>query len=320
MACNYYDITITALDLASATGNTDPSRNGVVFVAYTDCDNINRDDQYTISGSYPNDICVSDIQVPNFYYYQDNVGITSGTSSATIQGTCLPTPPCNYFDITISQTDLDDATGNTNPSENGVVFVSYFDCSNVTQDTPFNTAGVYTNAICESGEYTGAYLYYSKNDVFIYSVDSTLEIQGTCSIGVTPTPTPTQTQTPTNTPTQTQTPTNTRTPTQTSTQTSTQTPTPTNTKTPTQTPTQTPTVTPTNTGTPTPTPTQTPTNTQTPTVTPTNTGTPTNTPTNTQTPTQTTTQTPTPTDTGSYLLQGDNFFLLQGDGSKIVIL
>jgi hypothetical protein len=38
------------------------------------------------------------------------------------------------------------------------------------------------------------------------------------------------------------------------------------------------------------------------------------------TPTPTTTQTPTPTDTGSYLLQGDNFFLLQGDGSKIVIL
>jgi hypothetical protein len=53
-----------------------------------------------------------------------------------------------------------------------------------------------------------------------------------------------------------------------------------------------------------------------PTITPTNTLTPTPTP----TPTPTTTQTPTPTDTGSYLLQGDNFFLLQGDGSKIIIL
>ena len=40
----------------------------------------------------------------------------------------------------------------------------------------------------------------------------------------------------------------------------------------------------------------------------------------TPTPTPTPTITPTPTDTGSYLLQGDGFFVLQGDGSKIIIL
>ena len=94
MACNYYDITITSLDLASATGNTDPSKNGVVFVAYQDCNNIGRDDQYTISGFNPNDICANNLQVPNFYYYQNDVSITSGTSSAAIQGVCTsePTP------------------------------------------------------------------------------------------------------------------------------------------------------------------------------------------------------------------------------------
>lgn len=44
------------------------------------------------------------------------------------------------------------------------------------------------------------------------------------------------------------------------------------------------------------------------------------TPTNTNTPTVTPTVTPTPTDAGSYILQADGFFILQGDGSKIIIV
>jgi hypothetical protein len=39
----------------------------------------------------------------------------------------------------------------------------------------------------------------------------------------------------------------------------------------------------------------------------------------TPTPTITTTPTPTPTDTGNYLLQSNGFFVLQSDGSKIII-
>jgi hypothetical protein len=56
-----------------------------------------------------------------------------------------------------------------------------------------------------------------------------------------------------------------------------------------------------------------------PTPTPTNTKTPTPTPTNTLTPTSTPTPTPTSTDTTQYLLQSDGFFILQSDGSKIII-
>jgi hypothetical protein len=94
--------------------------------------------------------------------------------------------------------------------------------------------------------------------------------------------------------------------------------TPTNTITPSITPTITPTntLTPTNTQTPTVTPTNTitPTQTQTPTITPTKTSTPT--PTNTVTPTKTPTPTPTPI---YYLEQSDGFYILQADGSKIII-
>ena len=109
---------------------------------------------------------------------------------------------------------------------------------------------------------------------------------------ITPTNTPTPSITPTITPTKTQTPTVT----------------PTNTITPTQT--KTPTVTPTNTPTPSITPTITPTNT----ITPTKTSTPT--PTNTVTPTKTPTPTPTPI---YYLEQADGFYILQANGSKIII-
>jgi hypothetical protein len=65
-----------------------------------------------------------------------------------------------------------------------------------------------------------------------------------------------------------------------------------------------------------PTPTPTPTQTPTPSITPTHTITPTVTSSNTPTPTYTPTPTATPI---NYLLQEDGFFLLQEDGSQIII-
>ena len=82
----------------------------------------------------------------------------------------------------------------------------------------------------------------------------------------------------------------------------------------------TPTPTPSSTTTPTPTETPTPTITPTPTNTPTTTSTPTLTPTPTNTPTTTSTPTNTPTSTQiNYLLQEDGFYLLQENGSKLII-
>ena len=108
----------------------------------------------------------------------------------------------------------------------------------------------------------------------------------------------------------------------------TRTPLPTRTPTPTPslnppTPTPTPTVTETPTNTPTPTVTETPTNTPTNSVTPTNSPTPTNTVTPTVTETPTPTQTVTPTSTQAlitnFLLQENQFELLQEDGFNIII-
>ena len=109
---------------------------------------------------------------------------------------------CNFYNISISQIDLLAAGGNTDPLLDNVVFVAYFDCTNTTHDDPFYTSGVTINAICANDLYVGIpYLYYYENDELVYAFNSTLSIQGDCSVGVTPTPTPTNTETPTQTPT-----------------------------------------------------------------------------------------------------------------------
>jgi hypothetical protein len=128
----------------------------------------------------------------------------------------------------------------------------------------------------------------------------------------TPTPTQTPTQTPTTTVTPSITPTNTGTPTQTPSITPSSTVT--NTPTPSVTPTITPGLSPTPTSTVTPTNTETPT--QTPSVTPSSSVTPTISPSPTITPSITPTITPSPL---FYLQQENGFYILQEDGSKIII-
>jgi hypothetical protein len=275
MACKNYDITISALDIADATGNTPSSLDGRVFVNYTDCYGDVQVINYNTPGSYNNAVCADDTVPFLFYYNKNNNGIISTNSFETEDGVC--TTACYNADATVSATDLADATGNTNVSQNNKVFFQYVDCDgNAQTSAGYGTAGFFPDAECISGV-TLTYAIYYKNDVLNFTVLSSLINNSTICISLTPTPTPTPTETltPTPTPTVTETPT----------------PTPTLTETPTQT------TTPTNTETPT----QTPTNTETPTQTPTNTTTQTQTPTNTSTPT--TTQTPTVTATSGYIVQ-----------------
>jgi len=234
------------------------------------------------------------------------------TPTPTVTPTITPTVTpceCQYVDVTVSQSDLDSASGNTNPSVNGVIYYQYNICSGLYPmvDEPYSVAGSYPNSVCIlASQFVFSLFYYYQDDLLIDSQTSPGSFVSSASLGgccTAPTPTPTATetitQTPTPTETPTQTPTTTETPTQTPTTTETPTPTETITQTPTTTETNTPT--PTVTETPTQTPTTTETNTPTPTTTETNTPTPTttetNTPTPTQTPTTTETNTPTPTPT-----------------------
>jgi len=217
----------------------------------------------------------------------------TNTETPTVTPSVTPCS-CQYVSVNVNQSDLNSASGNTNPSFDGVIFYQYNTCADPNPQVyeSYSVAGNYTNSVCIlANQFPASLLYYYQDNNVIDSQSSPGSFTSSFSLGgccVDPTPTPTET------PTQTQTPTNTQTPTPTETPTQTQTPTNTNTTTNTETPSAT--LTPTNTETPTPT--VTPTNTNTPTVTPTNTNTPTVTPTNTNTPTVTPTNTNTPTSTG----------------------
>ncbi len=213
--------------------------------------------------------------------------IDSVSSLSTPNDDCITCTgcTCHYVDVTIVQSELDSASGNTDPSLNGLVTVQYNQCSSPSPQTTqdYTVSGTYLNDLCvlKSSIYTGTnIIYYFQDDNLVvssypYSGSSVFDT-GSCCVDPTPTPTPTITQTPT--PTVTETPTTTPSVTPTNTETPTPTPTVTNTITQTVTPTNTETLTPTPTITTTQTgtlvPSPTPTNTLTPTVTPTNTTSP----------------------------------------------
>jgi hypothetical protein len=200
------------------------------------------------------------------------------TSTPTVTPTLTPTTTscvCRFLDVVITQGDIDDATGNTNPALDGKVYLFYTNCESNPVLEEYSVAGTYTHSVCALASQIGVLtntLYY-KNNAPTNGTSTWSDSYDCCFVG---TPTPTSSETPTLTPTATNTPTVTNTPSIT----------PTNTETPTVTPTVT--ATPTNTTTPTVTPTLT----NTPTVTPTLTNTPTVTPTNTNTPSNTTSELP----------------------------
>lgn len=191
--------------------------------------------------------------------------VPTPTPTPTVTSTPTLTPTttscvCRFLDVVVTQGDIDDATGNTNPALDGKVYLFYTNCENNPVIEEYSVAGTYTHSVCALASQIGILTntYYYKNDVSTNGTSTWSDSYDCCFVG---TPTPTSSETPTVTPTITNTPTVTNTPSIT----------PTNTETPTVTPTVTVTSTLTNT------PTVTPTNTETPTVTPTNTNTPSNT-------------------------------------------
>ena len=111
---------------------------------------------------------------------------------STCQSECL----CSSVDVTISQTDLDSASGNTGPNAvyNGVVFYQYNTCVNPNPmvSEGYILAGTFTNSVCAlTNQVTFSLFYYYQDDVV---KDSTLDpffssysVGGCCTV---PTPTP----------------------------------------------------------------------------------------------------------------------------------
>jgi uncharacterized delta-60 repeat protein len=93
MACKNYDITISPIDIAAATGNMDTFLNGRVFVGYTDCYGNSLTISYNAAGTYNNAFCANDQVKITFIYYRADLGLVATNSFDTQDGICTPTPP-----------------------------------------------------------------------------------------------------------------------------------------------------------------------------------------------------------------------------------
>jgi uncharacterized protein (TIGR02145 family) len=92
MACKYYDITISGLDIADATGNTIfPNLNGKVFVKYTDCDGIEQEVGYDTPGTYVDEFCANNNEPVLVGFYADNDFNITLNSTVTEEGNCSVT-------------------------------------------------------------------------------------------------------------------------------------------------------------------------------------------------------------------------------------
>ena len=70
MACNQYDVFISATDLGSATGNTNTNLNGKVYAEYYDCNgNYIPSEAFTVTGTFPLNSCVDDNIDTVYLYY-----------------------------------------------------------------------------------------------------------------------------------------------------------------------------------------------------------------------------------------------------------
>ena len=105
------------------------------------------------------------------------------TNTQTPTTTETPTPTitqsssctCRYVNLTIDQTDLNSASGNTDPSLNGKVFYQYNICDdpNPMVDQPYTVSGTYLNSVCIlSSQFLYSLMYYYQDDNVIDSQTS----------------------------------------------------------------------------------------------------------------------------------------------------
>lgn len=81
---------------------------------------------------------------------------------------------CTYYNLNISSTDIDRATGNTTPGWDGTVWIRYYDCiTGSPVDSSYSSSGSYYHEICNNNLYGTPYLYYHQDDNIYLSRFST---------------------------------------------------------------------------------------------------------------------------------------------------
>ena len=230
MACNFYDITVSQLDLDEATGNTFYFDN-TLYVSYTICGGGTFTSTFSEALTYPDAICVDESSFVGLFYYKNNLESLASYSSANIGGVCsageTPTPTPTFVPPTPTPTPTIQGTCWTIEIANGdapifcnetnnsfqELYIKFTDNSGVFRNVrwdelPYsiNTPGYYTYYLCLQNSTFPSYAYGPSGLDQILSC-SLEESYGSCfddticSLPPTPTPTTTTTLTATQTPT-----------------------------------------------------------------------------------------------------------------------
>ena len=89
--CFTYDVNVNQADLDDATGNTDTNQNGKLYIEYVTCAGVPTIKEYSVAGSYPDDVCVDTTEpAPIIYYYKTNNPTvpTFSSISVTVNNCC----------------------------------------------------------------------------------------------------------------------------------------------------------------------------------------------------------------------------------------
>jgi hypothetical protein len=111
-------------------------------------------------------IAIVDDNATQITITSNNSTSCAGTSlTLNISGLPEEECDCEYYDITVFETDVLDATGNTGPLEqyNNLVVYRFTNCDNVIQEVVAET-GTYINALCVKDGTTVSITYYKNNE------------------------------------------------------------------------------------------------------------------------------------------------------------
>jgi len=154
-------------DVVNASGNTNPTLNGVVFWEYTDCNGVFVQQQYGSAGSHNECLCTN---ISSYYWQNDAQQAT--TYSPSYVGPCGVTPtPTPTSLVCYIWTNLDSSEA----------FYDWIDCDGTVHT---NEGIIVEGSIC------------AQDGSVVYVSGGLLTQGGSCTPLFTQTPTPTPTQTP----------------------------------------------------------------------------------------------------------------------------
>jgi hypothetical protein len=114
------------------------------------------------------------IQVNGQGKIADVVACNTTTTTSTTSTTTTACE-CRQFELIASQADIDNATGNTNPSYNNTVYVQYYNCDDTLLYFQFGTTDPYQFCACTAIQP----VYFKNNEPNLGS--STIDDIGSCS-------------------------------------------------------------------------------------------------------------------------------------------